>query len=94
MIKRITTPACTSLCFLAFYLYFSSQINHELKRSLEQLRVERTGLLAKSEELRQIAAGATLILSDALTALYGEQMSLIVMESLQDESKSKLLALD
>ena len=61
---------------------------------MEQLRVERTGLLAKSEELRQIAAGATLILSDALTALYGEQMSLIVMESLQDESKSKLLALD
>ena len=75
-------------------MHASSQINSELNRSLEQLRVERNGLLAESEKLLQLAARARLIISAALTALYGEQVSLVVMESLRDESKPKPDALD
>ena len=70
------------------------QINSELNRSLEQLCVERNGLLAESEKLLQLAAGARLIISDALAALHGEQVSLVVMESLGVESKPKPDALD
>ncbi len=54
----------------------------ELKRNLDETSNERVGLLDKSESLQQLVVETSSVLSKAVSVLWGEPVSLILMDQL------------